>query len=180
MGLGTGILGMLATPAGSQQMLPGELRVVADVRLSGLHHIKAKEVRAVLKTRLPSRWPWAEKPALRMDFLRADTLAIESVCRRHGYLDARAHARITQGQSPREAVVTFFVEQGRASRIGSVSFTGVTAYPVDPLKKRLLARPGRAYNPAFLIADTTRISRAYQDRGYIPHVSARMTRDGLV
>jgi len=170
---------LLATPVRGQQMLPGELRVVADVRLSGLHHVKAKEVRAVLKTRLPSRWPWAEKPALRMDFLRADTLAVESVCRRHGFLDARAHAKITQGQSPREAIVTFVVEEGKASRIGSVTFTGVTAYPVDQLKKRLLARAGRAYNPAFLIADTTRISRAYQDRGYIPHVSASMTRDGL-
>src|SRR5262245_53400831 len=179
MALGTGILGMLATPAGAQQMLPGELRVVTEVRLQGLHHVKAKEVRAVLKTRLPSRWPWAVKPALRVDFLRADTLAVESVCRRHGFLDARAHARVTQGRSPREAIVTFEVEEGKASRIGSVTFTGVASYPADQLRKRLLARPGRAYNPAFLIADTTRISRAYQDRGYIPHVTASMTRDGL-
>jgi outer membrane protein insertion porin family len=173
------ILTALAIDARGQQILAGELRVVAEVRLSGLHHVKGKEVRAVLKTRLPSRWPWAQKPALRMDFLRADTLAIESVCRRHGFLDARAHARITQGGNPREAIVTFEVEEGQRSRVGAVAFTGVEAYPADQLRKRLLARPGRPYNPAFMIADTTRISRAYQDRGYIPHVFASMTRDCL-
>ena len=146
MVLGAGILAVLATPTHGQQMLPGELRVVAEVRLNGLHHVKAKEVRAVLKTRLPSMWPWAEKPALRMDFLRADTLAIESVCRRHGFLDARAHAKVTQGENPREAIVAFQIEEGKASHIGSVTFTGVAAYPADQLRKRLLARPGRAYN----------------------------------
>jgi len=159
-------------------MLPGELSVVAEVRISGLHHVKGKEVRAVLKTRLPSPWPWAEKPALRTDFLRADTLAIESVCRRHGYLDARAHARVTPGRNPRQAIVTFEVEEGQRTKIGAVAFTGVEAYPADALRKRLLSRPGRPYNPAFLIADTTRISRAYQDRGYIPHVTGTMIRDG--
>ena len=169
----------LATPAIGQQSLPGELRVVAEVRLTGLHEVGAKEVRAVLKTRLQGAWFLAVKPALRADFLRADTLAIESVCRRHGFLDAKAHARVTQGKSPRDAFVTFEVEEGPRSRIGSVTFSGVQAYPADQLHKKLLARPGRPYNPAFLIADTLRISRAYQDRGYIPHVSGTMTRDGL-
>ena len=153
--------------------------MVAEVRLTGLHDVGGKEVRAVLKTRLQGTWFLAVKPALRADFLRADTVAIESVCRRHGFLDARAHARVTQGRSPREAIVTFEVEEGQRSRIGTVTFGGVQAYPADQLHKKLLARPGRPYNPAFLIADTLRISRAYQDRGYIPHVSGRMTRDGL-
>jgi outer membrane protein insertion porin family len=173
------MLTALATPASGQQSLPGELRVVAEVRLAGLHEVGAKEVRAVLKTRLQGSWLFAVKPALRADFLRADTVAIESVCRRHGFLDARAHARVTQGSNPREAIVTFQVEEGPRSRIGSVTFGGVQAYPEDQLHKKLLARPGRPYNPAFLIADTLRISRAYQDRGYIPHVSGSMTRDGL-
>jgi outer membrane protein assembly complex protein YaeT len=168
-----------ATRVRGQSLLPGELHVVSDVRVTGLRRVSGKEVRAVLKTRLPSRWPWAEKPALRMDFLRADTLAIESVCRRHGFLDARAHAKVAQGQNPREAIVTFEVEEGQRSKIGSVAFTGVEAYPADQLRKRLLARPGKPFNPAFLIADTTRISRAYQDRGYIPHVTGSMVREGL-
>src|SRR5207247_10440124 len=87
--------------------------------------------------------------------------------------------KISQGHGQGEGNVTFLVEEAKASRIGSLTVTAIKAYPVDQLKKRLLARAGRAYNPAFLIADTTRISRAYQDRGYIPHVSASMTRDGL-
>ena len=153
--------------------------MVADVRLTGLRHVSGKEVRAVLKTRPPSWLPWREKPALRRDFLRADTLAIESVCRRHGFLDARARARITAGQRPREAIVTYVVDEGPRSRVGIVTLTGVQSYPVDQLRRQLLARRGRPYNPAFLIADTTRISRAYQNRGYIPRVTATIDRLGL-
>lgn len=179
MTLGLGILALFPADAPGQYQLPGELLVVADVRLSGLRHVGKKEVRAVLKTRLPSPWPWSEKPALRMDFLRADTLAIASVCRRHGFLDARAHATLTEGRSPREAIVTFVIEEGERSRVGSVTLVGVQAYPVEQLRRRLLARPGRPYNPAYLIADTLRISRAYQDRGYIPHVFSSMQREGL-
>jgi outer membrane protein assembly complex protein YaeT len=114
-----------------------------------------------------------------MDFLRADTVAIEAVCRRHGFLDAKAHARLLPGKNPRDAVVTFEVHEGERSRVGEVTFGGVTAYPQDQLRKRLLARSGRPYNPAYIVADTTRISRAYQDRGYIPHVFASMRREGL-
>lgn len=168
------------TVAHAQPLMPGELRVVADVRLTGLRRVSEKEVRAVLKTRNPSFAPWAPKPALRMDFLRADTVAIEAVCRRHGFLDAKAHARLSAGRNSREAIVTFEVREGERSRIGDVTFGGVTAYPPDQLRKRLLARPGRPYNPAYPIADTTRISRAYQDRGYIPHVFASMRREGLL
>jgi outer membrane protein assembly factor BamA len=131
----------------------------------------------VLKTPLRAWFPAVGRPRARNSAL--DTLAIEPVRRRHGFLDAKADARVTQGKSPREAIVTVEVEEGPRSRIGSVTFSGVHAYPADQLHKKLLAGPGRPYNPAFLIADTTRISRAYQDRGYIPHVSASMTRDGL-
>ena len=116
--------------------LPSELRVVADVRLSGRRNVSAREIRAVLKTRPPSLWPWREKPALRTDFLRADTLAIETVCRQHGFLDARARARVTDGRTPREAIVTYVIEEGERSRVGTVTLTGVRAYPIDQLRHR--------------------------------------------
>lgn len=178
LALGLALLALLPAVARGQQELPGELRVIADVRLSGLRHVNKKEVRAVLKTRAPSIWPWREKPVLRTDFLRADTVAIQAVCRRYGFLDARARVRLERGGTAREAIVTFEVEEGRRSKVASVTFTGVNAYPADQLRKRLLARTGRPYNPAYLIADTTRISRAYQDRGYIPHVTATLQREG--
>jgi len=179
MTLGFGILAALATQARGQTGLSGELRVVSDVRIAGRLHVSAREIRAVLKTRPPSLLPWREKPALRMDFLRADTLAIESVCRQHGYLDARAHARVAPGSDPREAIVTFVIEEGQRSRVGAVTLAGVYAYPIGQLRRHLLARPGSPFNPAYVIVDTTRISRAYQERGYIPHVIASVAREAL-
>ncbi len=175
-------LSLLAPCAGeafAQQELPSELRVIAAVRLRGRHRVPARDVWAVIKTRRPSIWPWRERPALRLDFLRADTLAIEAVCRQYGFLDARARARVSSARNAREAIVTFVIEEGRRSRVASVSFAGVHAWAIEHLRKRLTARPGKPFNPSYLIVDTTRISRAYQERGYIPHVTASARRESL-
>jgi outer membrane protein insertion porin family len=173
------ILCALGAREARAQSFPSELRVIADVRLVGRHQVPARDIRAVLKTRGPSIWPWRERPALRLDFLRADTLAIETVCRQYGFLDARARARVTSTRNPREAIVEFVIEEGRRSRVSQVSFTGLHAYPAEQLRKRLTARPGKPYNPSYVIVDTLRISRAYQERGYIPHVAAAVARDSL-
>jgi outer membrane protein insertion porin family len=173
------LLGPGARDAHAQQEFPSELRVIVRVRVHGRHRVPARDIWSVVKTRRPSIWPWGERPALRLDFLRADTLAIETVCRQYGFLDARAHARVTSGANPREAIVTFEIEEGSRTRVGTVSFDGVRAYPIEQLRRRLTARAGRPFNPSFVIVDTTRISRAYQERGYIPHVTAATHRDAL-
>jgi outer membrane protein insertion porin family len=179
LSLGVTLLALVPAAARAQQDFPTELRVIAEVRIEGRHHVSAHEIRGVLKTRPPSFWPWRERPALRLDFLRADTLAIENLYRQNGYLDARAHVRVAPGRAPRDAIVTFVVEEGERSRVGAVVLNGVNAYPLDQLRRRLAARSGRPYNPAYIIVDTTRISRAYQERGYIPHVTSSAAREGL-
>src|SRR5262245_6841337 len=63
-------------PARAQEDLLGEPITVADLRFEGRHRVGAGELRSVMKTRGSSFWPWRERPALRADFLRADTLAI--------------------------------------------------------------------------------------------------------
>jgi len=149
------------------------------VRLVGRHHVPIKEIRAVLKTRAPSLLPWREKPIMRRDFLQADTLTIEGVYRQHGYLDARAHYRLDPGRSRNTVVVTFRIEEGPRSRIASVELDGVRALPEAALRKKLYARPGRPFNPLYLVADTTRISAAYKEKGHLPHIVASSHREGL-
>ena len=61
---------------------------MAAVGLRGRHSVSAREIRAVLKTRPPSFWPWAEHRPLRTDFMSADCEAIEGVYHQHGFLDA--------------------------------------------------------------------------------------------
>lgn len=138
-----------------------------------------KQLWSVLKTRRPSALPWRDKPPLRLDYLRADTLAIVAVYHQHGFMDAHATFRVDAMREPRVAQVTFVILEGPRSRIRRVVLEGATAYPPDQLRKKLLARPGRPFNPAFLAVDTLRISRLYQDRGFIPHIVPTIDRDSL-
>ena len=155
------------------------LSTVSDIRLEGRRHVPANRILPLLKTRRPSWMPWADRPPLRFDYLRADTFTIATVYRQNGYLDAFVTWRLEAGKKPTAQTVVFVIREGERSRIRSVELTGVTAYPVDQLRRKLYARPGRPFNPAFVIADTTRISAAYQERGFIPHVLAAARRDSL-
>ncbi len=168
-----------ATRARAQNELPSELETVESVRLKGRHHVSGRELRVVMKTRAASIFPWRERPLLRLDFVRADTLAIASVYRQHGYLDARVGYEVKLGKDRTRATVAFNIVEGKLSRIKAVELVGLGSYPEDQLRKRLYARPGRPFNPSFLVADTARISEAYQERGFRPHIAAQSRRESL-
>jgi outer membrane protein insertion porin family len=157
--------------------LPEQLQEIAGVRFQGLSWLGRRELRAAnLKTRKPSFWPWRDRPALRLDYLRADTAAIAAFYRHRGYLDARAHWVLEPTRDPSAGRVVFVIEKGRRSRVGSVTLTGVQAFHERELRRDLLAKPGRIYDPSFLGIDTLTLSRLYQERGYRPHTLAAADR----
>jgi outer membrane protein insertion porin family len=167
-----------ASPAPAQEQFPTELLTLSDVHFQGRHSVSVRELKSVMKTKPPSSLPWRDHPRLRRDFLRADTLAIETLYHQHGYLDARVHAVIRPGGGDsRSARVTFVIEEGRRSRIRDVEFGGLEACPPEVLQRAIYARPGRPFNPAYLIADTSRIADAYHERGYFAHAVGSMRRD---
>jgi outer membrane protein assembly complex protein YaeT len=168
-----------AGPAGAQDALPSELRHIQSVRFEGRRSVPAKALRSVLKTRAAGMWSLSERPLLRADFLRADTAAIEQVYRQHGFLSARAGVRLDPGSRADLQVVTFVVREGRRSRIDDVAIEGATQVAEAQLGRGLYARPGRPFNPVFLVADTARIASVYRERGFFPSVSARAERDSL-
>ena len=168
-----------ATPARAQSSFPRELQVVESVKLRGRHHVPKKEVMAVLKTGRHAQGAWREKPVLRLDFLRADTLAILGVYRQHGYLDAQVTTQVRSLREPGQAEISFMIVEGRPSIVRNVQFEGVHAFSESQLLQLIYAKRGRPFNPAAVILDTLRIAEAYQDRGYRPRVSADASRTGL-
>jgi len=177
--MGTAALTVLAAGAAPVRAadLPSELTTVARVKFQGRHAVKEKELRAAIKTRTSSQVVFRDSPLLRLDFLRADTVAIENVYQQHGYLDTRATYRLSPATDPVQTIVTFVIEEGRRTRIGRVDLSGVTVMPTDPLRRKLFARPGKPFNPYFLPADTLKIAEAYHDRGYFPMVAASTQRE---
>ena len=171
----------LPQPSRAQQELPSELQQIERVRFEGRHHVTEKELRAAMKTRPPSALPWRDRPVLRLDFIRADTVAIINVYRQHGYLDADASARVRalaerSSAAGSRAEVTFVIREGPQSHVRAVEFAGVHAVSESQLRQKIYTRQGRPFNPSALAVDTLRISGVYQDRGYRPGVVADTSR----
>src|SRR5262245_58940433 len=102
-------VGIASRPAGAQEDLLGEPRTIADVRFEGRQRVDDGELRSVMKTRGPSFWPWRDRPALRPDFLRADTLTIRERYLHHGFIDARVGVRLTSMSDSTQVTVTFVI-----------------------------------------------------------------------
>ena len=167
----------VAQPNGSE--LPDQLRVISGITFRGMHHLGRRELKAAnLKTRQPSRMPWRERPALRMDYLRADTASIAALYRHYGFLDARAAWVLESTRDPAAARVVFIIDEGRRSRIATLDVQGVTVFHEREVERALFAQRKRPFDPAFLSLDTVRVSTLYQERGYRPHTLASMTRGG--
>src|SRR5438477_11290931 len=177
MGLVLLAAAMVATPeARAQEDLLGELKTVAAVRFVGRRHVHARELRAVMKTRAPSLWPWHDRPILRPDFLRSDTLAIRDRYRLHGYLDAEVGVGVSPTRDSSAMTVTFVIREGRQSRIATIQFAGVHSYPVDDIRRKLLTRRSEPFDPYVLQLDTLKISELYLERGYRPTIVASARR----
>lgn len=162
--------------ARAQDDLMGEIKTIASVRFEGRHRVSARELRSVIKTRSPSIWPWRDRPVLRADFLRSDTLAIRDRYRLHGFLDASVGVGIASTRDSGRMAVIFLIREGPQTRVARVDFAGVRSYPENQLRRRLLTKPGEPFDPFALQLDTLRISELYQERGFRPWVVARAWR----
>ncbi|HVQ24578.1 MAG TPA: POTRA domain-containing protein, partial [Planctomycetota bacterium] len=160
-----------AQPAGD---LPEQLRVIADVRFRGTKHLGRRQIvkEARLKTHDPSHLPWRERPTLRLDYLRADTASLTALYRHYGYLDARANWVIESTSDPEAARVVFVIDEGARSKVAEVKLEGVHEFKLHELSRSLLAKPKRAFDPAFLALDTLHLAVLYQERGRRPHTVA--------
>lgn len=167
-------LSLIATPvrAAAESEFPTELQQVDRIRFEGRHHVAEKELRAAMKTQTPSVLPWRDRPVLRLDFLRADTAAIVAVYRQYGYLDAQAGVQVRSMKPVGHAELMYRIREGERTYTGAVEFSGVHAVPEGLLRQKIYTRRGRPFNPSALIVDTLRIAEVYQDRGYIPRVTA--------
>jgi outer membrane protein insertion porin family len=168
----------LPTPVEGADELLSELQSVAEVRLEGVRSVPRRELRAVMKTQGASFWPWMARSTLRMDFVRADTAAIASIYRHHGFLDATVGFTVASHRKRDQVAVAFHVAEGLRARVASVTLVGALTYPEEQLRRKLWARKGRPFSPAYLQLDTLAISAAYQEQGRRPHTVGHFTREG--
>ena len=78
-----------------------------------------------------------------------------------------------------KAAVTFRIVEGRPSHIREVRLPGARAISARELSRRLWAKAGNPFDPAYLQLDTLRLSELYEEKGYRPHVIAEAWRDSI-
>jgi outer membrane protein insertion porin family len=155
-----------------------QLKTVASIRFVGRHKVSAREIKAVLRMKPPSLWPWSGTTPYRLDFLSADTAAIHGVYRDHGYLDARVdNVRVIPSKDGRQVGIEYVIAEGRPSAIRVVHLAGVEHVPEKVLRRAIYARAGRPFNPGYLVVDTARVAAEYKDRGFNPVVTAEAERE---
>jgi len=164
--------GLAGRPVRAQEDLLGEPRTIAAVEFNGRRNVGAGELRSVIKTRGPSFWPWRDRPVVKADFLRSDTLAIRERYLHHGFIDAHVGVLVTSTRDSGQVMVTFIIDEGQRSRVGAVEFEGVRSTSERNIRRKLLTRPGQTFDPYALRLDTLKISELYQESGFRPHVAA--------
>lgn len=167
---------ILPAAAPAQSELPPdlfyELKTVQAVRLTGVKSVSSGTLRHAMKTRVPPWWrPWGERSTLRLDFLRADTLAIRFAYRHAGFLDAHAAFRVLPGKNDDHVIVEFQVEEGPRSLIREVRLEQVRHDLQSSIRNKLWAREGKPFDPGYMQLDSLVISGEYQDHGFRPFVS---------
>lgn len=179
--LALAVLALVAIPrtvrAQDLEGIANELQTIERVEFKGAVDVPHKELQAALKTRNPPIWPWYKRPLLRLDFVHADTSSLEQVYRQHGFLDAVVHVQLHTGHRKGAVIVTFLVDPGPRCRIQRVDVLGVRSVSLGRIRRKLYARAGRAFNPYYLLADTTRIAEEYREHGFLPDVLGSYTRE---
>lgn len=96
--------------------------------------------------------------------LSADVKSLEEFYHSKGFLDASVGPKLNRG--PGTLSVTFVVSEGPLTRVGNVTFEGVSGKTALDVRSGLSALPGKAYSPQILSADRDAILTYFADRGY--------------
>jgi len=125
--------------------------VVVDMRLEGVHAVKASALQDKLATQPSGRWYWDEPQKLDPDALAADGRRIEAYYRERGYYDARVVSmnQSPVGGDPGRAKVVVKVEEGQPVRVTKLVVNGLDGAPEAQAKVgRLPLRVGDVFTDA--------------------------------
>ena len=115
--------------------------------------------------------------------LRADERALARYYKDHGYLDARAGSLVTTSPDSREAIVTFYIEEGPLYSLRNVVARYADAEDAPVLAEEQIVglvemKPGDTYSDVKVQKSIDLIEGAYGQLGYVDvHVQRQEVRD---
>jgi outer membrane protein assembly complex protein YaeT len=163
--------GPVAPAHAAEDDLIGALKRVEAVRLEGNRAVSGGTLRKVLRTSGSDFLGLRGQPLFRPDFLRSDIVAIRTVYTRRGYLNAQATAAADSGSKPGRVVVTFRIVEGERFLVRSVTVDSSSQFPPDQLRRSLVLREGKAFDPVQVVLDREAIGALYAERGHFPTIT---------
>jgi outer membrane protein assembly complex protein YaeT len=126
-----------ATTSAAQE--PLDPPVVSSVRLNGVEHVSADELKSVLATRSSSRLPWGRKRRFNRSQFEADLRRIRAFYADRGYPEARVTSHEVREKDDGRAVdVTINISEGPPVILEAIEYYGFE--PLDPGDRRRLQR----------------------------------------
>ncbi len=113
---------------------------VTDIRFEGNVNIADKALRGEIGSET-SLW-LLRKGEIDTDRIREDERKIAEHYIDHGYLQVRVGSELRLSSNNREAIITFFVDEGPRARLRRVIFDGNTVFTDEQLLARMSIRPG--------------------------------------
>lgn len=155
-----------------------KLRLVT-MRLRGIENISVGDIRALTIDDLRPVLETQEANALgviplfgygrgytSLNTLEADASTIASIVSELGYLDAQV--RVNQGVAPNgeDLIITFQVDPGPLTEIGSIKVTGNSAFTRDELLAQLPELSGKPFSRAKFRNSVRKLAEFYSREGY--------------
>lgn len=159
----------------------GQQTAVGEVRFEGVTAFSPRQLRKQLKTK--EAWLIDRirgKAAVDNDLLDEDVGTLIAFYRDRGYLDVRVDRVVTTSADAREAIVAFYVEEGRAYTLRDVVLE-VAPGETSPLSQPQIAallrlKPGDVYNEGAIRGSIQDIASAF---GVLGYAEARVARELL-
>lgn len=151
---------------------PGPLGVFSGYGFEGNRSFSKEELESVL-TIQPSGI-FRDRGVFSQAMLSHDTKTLTDLYHAAGFLEAKVtpHLDARHGSLSDHLFLTFSVEEGVRTRVGSLTLQGVDENTEKKVRNVLLARTGEPYSPARVQKDRETIRTYFNDRGY-----ARATAD---
>jgi outer membrane protein insertion porin family len=143
---------------------------ITDIRFDGNSSFKNSELNREIKTRVAGIF---ERGPLDETQLRADERALARYYKDNGYLDARIGSLVQSSPDSREAIVTFYVEEGPLYSLNSIIIQYADEAETGPIMSAEQAvglvemKPGDTYSNRKVEDAVEKIKSAYGQMGYV-------------
>jgi outer membrane protein insertion porin family len=140
---------------------------IRSVKFQGNEHVKAADIRKVIKSRPKFFLDFLSKGGrVNSDQLRDDQNAIRDLFQSRGYIDVQvADAQLNRDGS--RVDILWVITEGPQYKVGKVNFVGIQLLPVDKVEKVLKTRTGNIYSPQNVRSDIKAIEDVYGALGYV-------------